>query len=180
MTSRKIYKTVGMGKGLWMDITVDESLPEDSIDRWTTCVFGDGKPGSEVFTVPPHWHKNHSEYITVVEGRVAITLDGKTQVVQGGDPAIFIPARHTHSMKSFPNEKVTLEEKVVPAGAHKAQFFYDLLQNDTYPGFWHAMRSFYDGDTYVPLPGNIGLIDEAFMFVMGNLAKLLAPSKAKL
>lgn len=57
----------------------------------------------------------------MVEGRVAITLDGKTQVVHAGDPAIFIPARHTHSMKGFPNEKVTLEEKVVPAGTHKAQ-----------------------------------------------------------
>lgn len=40
-----------------MDITVDESLPEDSTERWTMYAFGDGKPGSGVFTVPPHWHK---------------------------------------------------------------------------------------------------------------------------
>jgi hypothetical protein len=28
------------------------------------------------------------------------------------------------------------------------------------PGFWHVMRSFYDGDTYPGLPTNIKLIDQ--------------------
>lgn len=63
------------------------------------------------------------------------------------------------------------------------------------PGFWHLMRSFYDGDTYPALPANIKLIDQLvsktqaansmvlngackqLMWTLGPLSKLFAKAK---
>lgn len=42
------------------------------------------------------------------------------------------------------------------------------------------MRSFYDGDTYVHLPGPLGYLDEPFMMVAGGLARWIAPAKPTL
>lgn len=41
------------------------------------------------------------------------------------------------------------------------RFFNDILSEGKLPGFWHVMRSFYDGDTYAALPGNLGIVDQA-------------------
>jgi len=40
------------------------------------------------------------------------------------------------------------------------------------------MRSFYDGDTYMALPGGIQLLDEAFTTVVGGVLKWMYPRKA--
>lgn len=165
-----------------MDIIIDHALPEDAIERVTMINMCDNSPGSHVFHVPAHWHKHHSEYITVLEGRCTITLDGKPNVVCATDPnpTVYIPARHTHSMQGFEGERLVLQERADPAGRYKAEFFNDILSEGKMPGFWHVMRSFYDGDTYAALPGNLGIVDQAFTFVFGAIAKFIAPPKATL
>ena len=40
-----------------MDIHINESEPETSIDRYVIDVTADGGENSDVFYVPPHWHK---------------------------------------------------------------------------------------------------------------------------
>jgi mannose-6-phosphate isomerase-like protein (cupin superfamily) len=121
-----------------MEITVDESEPEDSIDRYvmdTVCT------GEEALKIPPHWHKvsedrckpsvsfmantyeyvqNHQEYLGVVEGRVKITLNGKTSIMNAGDPAVLVPRRAVHSVEGFKGEKLIFREKPDPAGICKA------------------------------------------------------------
>lgn len=39
------------------------------------------------------------------------------------------------------------------------RFFNDLLDNGS-PGFLHTLRVFYDGDTYISLPGNFKFVDQ--------------------
>jgi mannose-6-phosphate isomerase-like protein (cupin superfamily) len=56
----------------------------------------------------------------VVEGRVEITLDGKTSVIKAGDPAVLVPRRAVHSVKGFKGEKLIFREKPDPAGIYKA------------------------------------------------------------
>lgn len=40
-----------------MDIQIDESEPETSIDRYVMDTIADGGKNSDAFYVPPHWHK---------------------------------------------------------------------------------------------------------------------------
>jgi mannose-6-phosphate isomerase-like protein (cupin superfamily) len=56
----------------------------------------------------------------VVEGRVEITLNGKTTAVKAGDPAVLVPRRAVHSVKGFKGEKLIFREKPDPAGIYKA------------------------------------------------------------
>ncbi|KAL1634020.1 hypothetical protein SLS56_002612 [Neofusicoccum ribis] len=103
-----------------MEMIIDHTAPEDSVERLALDTIYDGEPGSDVFQEVNAW-QYHSEHMTVLEGRAAITLDGKTQIVQAGDPTVSIPARHTHSMKGFEGEKLVLRERPDPAGLYKAE-----------------------------------------------------------
>ncbi|KAI0202413.1 hypothetical protein F4808DRAFT_421540 [Astrocystis sublimbata] len=174
MGTVKILKTLGVGKGITMNITMDESEPEDSINRYamdTICT------GEETLNVPPHWHKEHSEYLSVIQGRIELTLNGDTVILSPGDPALLVPRRAIHSFVSFAGERVVLRERPDPAGLYKAMFFNDILSTGTFGGFWHILRAFYDGDTYIALPLHSQFLDELFMAVFGRIAHLIAPRK---
>jgi mannose-6-phosphate isomerase-like protein (cupin superfamily) len=56
----------------------------------------------------------------VVEGRVEITLNGKTTTVKAGDPAVLVPRRAVHSVRGFKGESLIFREKPDPAGIYKA------------------------------------------------------------
>jgi mannose-6-phosphate isomerase-like protein (cupin superfamily) len=56
----------------------------------------------------------------VVEGRVEITLNGKTIPMKAGDPEVLVPRRAVHSVKGFKGEKLIFREKPDPAGIYKA------------------------------------------------------------
>ncbi|KAI0486323.1 hypothetical protein F4859DRAFT_469895 [Xylaria cf. heliscus] len=174
MSSYKLLKTLGVGKGITLDITVNESEPEDSIDRYamdTICT------GEEILSIPPHWHKEHAEYLSVIEGRLELTLNGDKVILKAGDPAMFVPRRVVHSFTSFKGERVILRERPDPAGLHKALFFNDVFSTGTIAGFWHLLRASYDGDTYIALPFGSQLLDEVFLTVFGGIAHLFIPRK---
>lgn len=60
MSSVRVLKTLGVGKGITMNITIDESEPEDSVTRYsmhTICT------GEEILRIPPHWHKVSTDRI---------------------------------------------------------------------------------------------------------------------
>ena len=56
----------------------------------------------------------------MVEGRMEITLSGKTSILKAGDAAVLVPRRAVHSVKGFKGEKLIFREKPDPAGIYKA------------------------------------------------------------
>ncbi|KAH7010741.1 hypothetical protein B0J12DRAFT_751381 [Macrophomina phaseolina] len=170
-------KTLSLGKGFWLDLKVDPEAPVDAVYKYAMDFTCDGGEDSVLFENPPHWHEHHTEHITILEGSALVTVEGKTSRVHSGDPECVVPATQVHSIKSIRGEKMVLRESPEPAGLYKAQFFHDFFSSGTYPGFWHALRAFYNGDTYIALPGNIKLLDKAFILVFGGIAKLFITPK---
>jgi hypothetical protein len=121
--------------------------------------------------------QNHDEVLEVKEGRMKFTVNGVEHILTPESGRLLIPRRHVHSGNSFPGEPAVVIEKTVPNGELKALFFTDLFQEGTPPGFLLAMRSYYEGDGYVPLPGNIRWLDELFINVLGFIATFFAPKK---
>lgn len=178
MSSVKILKTLTLGKGITMDILVDENEPETSLDKYIAEVTSTGE---EVFSVPSHWHKNHAERMSVLEGRALVTCNSETIELKAGDPAFLIPRRAVHSIQTFKGERLVMRERPDPPGLYKALFFNDLLPADGSGGFLKTMRVFWDGDAYPALPLYFRVFDEAFVFVFGGIARLfLAPRSEKL
>jgi mannose-6-phosphate isomerase-like protein (cupin superfamily) len=176
MSSIKVLKTLDMGKGVTMDVCIDESEPEDSIERYFSEVKSTGE---EALSVPPHWHKYHSEHMRIIEGRARITCNGVTVEVKAGDPDFFIPRRAVHSIEGFKGEKLVAQERPDPPGMYKAMFFNDLLSTGEMSGFWRTMRIFWDGDAYPAMPFYFRFLDEAFLFVFGGIAKLTMAPRPK-
>jgi mannose-6-phosphate isomerase-like protein (cupin superfamily) len=179
MSAGRVLRSLPFGKGAYMDIKVDDTEPESSPDRYAVEVHV--SEDADAFYVPPHWHKNHSERMTVIEGRLLVTLDGKEIIATAeGDPVI-IARRQVHSLKGFKGERLVFMEQALPGGAYKAEFFNDVLQNKNFganPAL--LIRAFADHDTYLVLPLYFRVIDEIFITVAGWLASWFAPPKAKL
>ncbi|KAH8777369.1 hypothetical protein F5883DRAFT_543377, partial [Diaporthe sp. PMI_573] len=163
MSETKVVKSLSMGKGITLNLIFDPSQPEDSLTRWTSEGIVEGRPGDDVFEVPPHWHSSHSEVMDVREGRIQVTIDGVTSVVVAGEKA-HIPAGAVHSIKGFPGERVVVRESADPAGEYKHLFFADLLSQSWPSGFWHTMRVFYDWDAYPAMGLYFKFFDVAVSF----------------
>ncbi|XEU94947.1 hypothetical protein FSHL1_000231 [Fusarium sambucinum] len=174
MAITQLLKTLQADNGLQMDLLVEQ----DS-EKYSAVTTFDGKPGTEPFLVPPHWHKYHDEYITVLEGRMTMILDGNETILTPEAGSMFIPRRAVHSFRGFHGEKTVFEERNQPSGIYKALFFNDVFQMGTPPNFWLAVRSAIDGDLYARLPLNSRFIDELFIIVFGTVARLFAPVKPK-
>jgi hypothetical protein len=57
------------------------------------------------------------------------------------------------------NRQVSFTEKTLPSGVFKALFFQDVFQAGA-PGPATALRAFYEGDTYIALPGGLKIVDQ--------------------
>jgi len=166
MTGRQTGQ-VSMGKGCELRFFVDDAQPTDSIDHHWTQTSYDGEPESWVPVIGNHY---------VLSGRIAFSLDGKESVLTSADPALFIPRLHAHGFHFFPGEAASFTERTNPAGDFKERFFEDIFEKGQ-PTLISAIRAFYDGDTYMALPGGIGLLDELFTTVVGGAAKWWYPRK---
>ncbi|KAF2035002.1 hypothetical protein EK21DRAFT_107634 [Setomelanomma holmii] len=164
-------------QGVTLNLLRDDSLPRDHLDHWQAEAIcsGDGPP----LSVPLHWHKKHSERMTVYEGRVEATVDGVKRIVSAGE-TIYIPAYAIHGFEGFKGERTVVRERADPAGDYKAAFFNDLLSQGWPAPFWHTMRAFYDGDGYPPMGLYFKFFDVAFITIVGGIAKFIAPVKPKL
>lgn len=161
-----------------MVFKVDHSRPEDSKDHHWAEVTYDGAPNSWVPEIGSHWHKNHDEYMEVLQGRIDFTLDGQTTTLTPGDPPLHIPKLHVHSFKFIKGVPTTFTEKTMPVGDFKEKFFGELLSSeDGTPNLWTVMRSFYEGDTFLALPGGWKGLDENVTWAMGRLARWWEPGK---
>lgn len=115
----------------------------------------------------------------IIEGRMLWTLDGVEHLLTPESGRVLIRRRVVHAGKTFPGERTVAIERAVPNGNYKHLFFHDLFRDGQPPGLLLAMRSFWQGDGYIPLPGNSRLLDEAFMNVMGYIASFFAPRKVE-
>lgn len=59
--------------------------------------------------------------MTVLEGRVQVTLNGQTTILRAGDPSMVIPRRAVHSFKGFKGERLVVREQADPPGDYKAK-----------------------------------------------------------
>ncbi|KAH8821367.1 hypothetical protein F5884DRAFT_767545 [Xylogone sp. PMI_703] len=167
-----------LGNGCHMRIFIDHDKSVDELGyNWAETTY-DGKEESDVLAVPNHWHKLHDEVMEVTDGRMKFFVNGKEIIAKAGDEPLVIPRGAVHGFTVVKGEKVTFVEKTVPSGEYKAFFFQDMFQAGT-PGLLMALRVFYDGDTYVALPGNIKLLDQVFMTIFGFIAKGFVPAKLK-
>jgi mannose-6-phosphate isomerase-like protein (cupin superfamily) len=178
MSTKRVLKSLTFQPGVTLQVKVDDAEAEDSINRYAAevhCIEGNDVE----FFVPPHWHKNHTEIMTIIEGRIEITLNGKKMIGKAGDAPILIPPKAVHSMKGFKGEKLVMQEQAIPAGRYKAAFFNDLLQEGKFGGLALSLRVFRDHDTYLALPFYFRFIDELFIMIFGNIASFFAPGKPK-
>ncbi|KIV98838.1 uncharacterized protein PV09_09409 [Verruconis gallopava] len=178
MATGRLTGQLALGKGCTIKFFVDESQPADSIDQRWSEVHYDGEPDSWVPEIGLHWHKHHDELMKVLFGRVEFTLDGRTVVLTPEDEPLRIPRRHVHSFKFIKGEAATFTERTDPAGLFKQAFFEDLLDGGGIT-LINALRAFYRGDTYVALPGNIQMVDQAFIWGVGAVAAFFFPQKNK-
>lgn len=74
--------------------------------------------GGDVVTASQY----HDEHITVLEGRIEVTLDGKKRIVTPSDGMIVIPARAVHGFRGFTGERMVLLETTSPPGDYKARY----------------------------------------------------------
>lgn len=117
-TARKENRRLTSTQGITISLIFDPSEPEDSLSRWTSEGVAEGRPGDDLFEVPSHWHRYHSEVMDVREGRIQITIDGVTRVAVAGEK-VHIPAGAVHALKSFPGERVVVRESADPPGDYK-------------------------------------------------------------
>jgi hypothetical protein len=78
--------------------------------------------------VPVHWHKTHTERITVREGRLEATLNGTTRIVFAGE-TLEVPPYATHGFKGFRGERLVVTETAYPAGDYKAAWVFSVFHD---------------------------------------------------
>lgn len=57
----------------------------------------------------------------VIEGRMEVTVEGKTRIVTPSDGQLFIARGQVHSLKGFKGERMVVEERTSPPGDYKAK-----------------------------------------------------------
>ncbi|KAH7304232.1 hypothetical protein B0I35DRAFT_445361 [Stachybotrys elegans] len=92
--------------------------------------------------------------MTVIEGRLQVTLNGKKTILRAGDVPATIPPRAVHSLKGFKGERLVVREQAIPAGAYKAEFFNDLLQEGKFGNLALNLRPRHVPCVVILLPDN--------------------------
>lgn len=65
--------------------------------------------------IPPHIHTKEDEIFRVIEGQIALTVDGETTILEAGD-TVFAPKNISHSWKVVGAEKAKMITSAFPAG----------------------------------------------------------------
>ncbi|KAJ7906812.1 hypothetical protein B0H13DRAFT_1619071 [Mycena leptocephala] len=124
----------------------------------------------EKFYVPPHWHAAHDENHVVIERRVMVTQDGVRRVVGPEDGICFTRRGVVHSIESFPEEELILEEAATePDDTEQKTFFF---RNLGAPGMLKShlgiMQVLYYGDTYPKLPTGFRWFEPTLVVIVGG------------
>ncbi|KAJ3967415.1 hypothetical protein EV361DRAFT_807305 [Lentinula raphanica] len=136
-----------------------------------------GGADDDIFKVPLHWHENHDEIITVLEGRLKVTLGKETKVYTPESGEAFVPRGVPHALESFKGEPCVVTERTNPSFDNKELFFRNILAIPgglSSGGLIPMMQVFYYGDGYPVFPVHMPWLEKAFVkFFGGRLAPLL-------
>ncbi|KAJ3721287.1 hypothetical protein C8R42DRAFT_84611 [Lentinula raphanica] len=136
-----------------------------------------GGADDDIFKVPLHWHEDHDEIITVLEGRLKVTLGKETKVYTPESGEAFVPRGVPHALESFKGEPCVVTERTNPSFDNKELFFRNILAIPgglSSGGLIPMMQVFYYGDGYPVFPVHMPWLEKAFVkFFGGRLAPLL-------
>ncbi|KAJ6481041.1 hypothetical protein C8R45DRAFT_831671 [Mycena sanguinolenta] len=125
-------------------------------------------PGEEPLSVPPHWHLFHEERHVVLKGRIRITQDSVARVVGPEDGAVLTRPGVVHSIESFPEEEMIMEETAGPGANTVVILFRNAFAPGVLQSFFSTMQVFYYGDAYPVLPLGIRWFEWLMVVVMGG------------
>ncbi|KIK51410.1 hypothetical protein GYMLUDRAFT_234117 [Collybiopsis luxurians FD-317 M1] len=137
-----------------------------------------GGEDDDIFVVPPHWHESHDELITVLEGKLKVTIGSEVKVCTPESGTAFVPRGISHSLEGYKGVPSVFTERTNPTNFDtKELFFRNLL---AIPGGLEsgslvpAMQVFYHGDGYPVFPIHWMWLEKAFVVIIGGyIAPLL-------
>ncbi|KAE9406506.1 hypothetical protein BT96DRAFT_875467 [Gymnopus androsaceus JB14] len=158
-----------IGKGITMFF-------EDDLKRLVSREGAD----DEHFFVAPHWHEEHDEIMSILEGKLKITVGSEVRICTPETGDCFIPRRVPHSLEAFKFVPVVFTERTNPSrlSKNKELFFRNLFVTPGALtgslGFLQTMLVFYHGDLYPTFPIHLAWLEKAFVtFIGGYVAPLL-------
>lgn len=106
---------ITFGGGLTLRFYYTPSYPDDSpYKRYTETTYDPSLPGAKPLNVPGHWHANHDEYLSIVEGEMDAWIGYgptvKHVLLKPGVDAAYAPRRTVHAMKGRAGVKTVLRE----------------------------------------------------------------------
>ncbi|KAJ3728466.1 hypothetical protein C8R42DRAFT_716392 [Lentinula raphanica] len=132
-----------------------------------------GDADDEILNVPTHWHERHAEIITVIEGKLKVTLGGKVKICTPEDGGSFIPRGIPHALESLKGVPCVFTEETKPEEFSDTK---ELFFRNTFalPGGLAKARTltlaqvFYHGDTYIVLPIHVAWLEKALVTILGG------------
>lgn len=67
--------------------------------------------------------------MSVLEGRIEVTIEWKKQIVTPSDGEVVIPARLVHGLRGFKGERMVMVERTTPPGDYKARQVESYITN---------------------------------------------------
>ncbi|KAF5379639.1 hypothetical protein D9757_009183 [Collybiopsis confluens] len=136
-----------------------------------------GAQDDDIFLVPLHWHENHDELITVLEGKIKVTLGQEVKICTPESGTVFIPRGTPHALESFKGIPAVVIESTNPSDFDTKELFFRNLF--ALPGGMDGslipiMQVFYHGDGYPAFPLHWKWLEKSFVTVLGGfIAPLL-------
>ncbi|KAJ3735013.1 hypothetical protein DFJ43DRAFT_66019 [Lentinula guzmanii] len=142
-----------------------------------------GGADDDIFQVPLHWHEDHDEIITVLEGKLKVTLGGETKVYTPESGEAFVPRGVPHALESFKGVPCVVTERTNPSEFDtKELFFRNMLSIPgglSSGGLLSVMQVFYHGDGYPVFPVHVAWLEKAFVKILGGYVAPLLGHRLK-
>jgi len=137
-----------------------------------------GDADDDDFLVPTHWHEDHDEIITVLEGKLQVTLGSEVKVCTPESGEAFVPRGILHSLKGFKGVRCVFTERTNPSDFDKKELFFRNLfaMPDWMTGgsLLPTMQVFHHGDMFPAFPVHLKWLEKAFVIILGGyIAPLL-------
>ncbi|KAJ3930984.1 MAG: hypothetical protein NXY57DRAFT_941232 [Lentinula lateritia] len=131
-----------------------------------------GLPDDKILKVPIHWHENHDEIITVLEGKLKVILSGEIIICTPESGEALVPRGAPHSLESFKGVPCVFTERTNPKDFDTKELFFrnffDLPGGPDSAGLLSIMQVFYHGDMYPVFPIHLGWLEKAFVIILGG------------
>ncbi|KAJ4475688.1 hypothetical protein J3R30DRAFT_3294175, partial [Lentinula aciculospora] len=133
-----------------------------------------GGADDDILQVPTHWHEFHDEIITVLEGKLKVTVGGKVKVCTSESGDAFIPRGVLHALESLRGVPCVFNEKTNPTDFSdtKELFFRNIFAFLGGPtskiALLPVMQVCYHGDNYFAFPIHVAWLEKAFVTVLGG------------